>query len=113
MVQTGKLRRLHRRDQTGAAFRLFPRRGRAVPGNYAESAETQAERVIAEEFRRLGRTLTDLARRWHQNDPEKLASAARRNHTDAEGDCRLAVSGDTEQRSRPAPNPETRQDTRE
>ena len=41
-----------------------------------ESAETKAERIIAEEFQRLGWTPADLKRR-HKSDPEKLALAAR------------------------------------
>ena len=41
-----------------------------------ESAETKPERVIAEEFQRLGWTQADIARR-HPSDPEELALVAR------------------------------------
>ncbi len=41
-----------------------------------ETAEVKAERIVAEELRRLGWTEADLARR-HKSDPAKLALAAR------------------------------------
>ena len=41
-----------------------------------ESAEAKAERIIAQELKRLGWTAADLERR-HKSDPQKLALAAR------------------------------------